>query len=119
MKFETERMPTACGARPVRSAARVGEHSGVTWKLVNCRPFAARASMFGVSMSEPKQPNWAKPVSSMRMRITFGASSPGCGGTANHGSDSATVRPIFPWNSFLTTIAIPLPCRRTERLHRH
>jgi hypothetical protein len=27
-KFDTARIPTACGARPVSSAARVGEHSG-------------------------------------------------------------------------------------------
>jgi hypothetical protein len=51
-KFATDRMPTACCERPVSSEARVGEQSGVTWKFVNCRP-AARASMFGVSISEP------------------------------------------------------------------
>ena len=52
-KFDTVRMPTACWDRPVSSAARVGEHNGVTWKLLNCSLSAARASMFGVSMSEP------------------------------------------------------------------
>ena len=52
-KFETDRMPTACCDRPVSSEARVGEHSGVTWKLVNWAPPAASASTFGVSMSEP------------------------------------------------------------------
>ena len=52
-KLATERMPTACGARPVSSDARVGEHSGVTWKLVNRSPCAASASTFDVSMSEP------------------------------------------------------------------
>ncbi len=52
-KFDTARMPTACCDRPVSSEARVGEHSGVTWKFVNCSPSAASASMFGVSMSEP------------------------------------------------------------------
>jgi hypothetical protein len=46
-------MPTACCDRPVRSAARVGEHTGVTWWFVNWTPPAASASMFGVSMSEP------------------------------------------------------------------
>ena len=50
---KTERMPTACCARPVSSDARVGEQSGVTWKLVNCSPSAASRSTFGVSMSEP------------------------------------------------------------------
>ena len=49
----TPRMPTVWWLRPVSSDARVGEHSGVTWKFVYCRPFAARRSMFGVSMSEP------------------------------------------------------------------
>ena len=35
LKFDSERMPTMCWDRPVRSDARVGEHNGVTWKLVN------------------------------------------------------------------------------------
>ena len=52
-KFDTARIPTACWERPVSNDARVGEHSGVTWKLVNCSPFAASASTLGVSMSEP------------------------------------------------------------------
>ncbi len=34
LKFEIDRIPTSWWLRPVRSAARVGEHSGVTWKLV-------------------------------------------------------------------------------------
>ena len=34
LKFDTPRMPTLWWLRPVSSAARVGEHSGVTWKLV-------------------------------------------------------------------------------------
>ena len=46
-------MPTLWWLRPVSSAARVGEHSGVTWKFVYCRPLAASRSMFGVSISEP------------------------------------------------------------------
>ena len=33
-KFEIARMPTVWWLRPVSSAARVGEHSGVTWKFV-------------------------------------------------------------------------------------
>ena len=53
LKFDTERMPTAWWLRPVRSAARVGEHTGVTWKLVKRRPPAASRSMLGVSMSDP------------------------------------------------------------------
>ena len=52
-KLASERIPTACWDRPVSSEARVGEHSGVTWKFVNWTPLDARASMFGVSMSDP------------------------------------------------------------------
>ena len=64
--FDTCAHPTACCERPVKSAARVGEHSGVTWIVRELQPPAASASTCGVSMSEPKQPNWAKPVSSSR-----------------------------------------------------
>ena len=53
LKFEMQRIPTLWWLRPVSSAARVGEHSGVTWKFVYCRPLAASRSMFGVSMLEP------------------------------------------------------------------
>ena len=49
----TPRMPTSWWLRPVSSDARVGEHSGVTWKFVYCSPFAASRSMFGVSIDEP------------------------------------------------------------------
>ncbi len=52
-KFDIALIPTACCDLPVSSDARVGEHSGVTWKFVNWSPPAARASMFGVSMSDP------------------------------------------------------------------
>ena len=45
--------PARCELTPVSSAARVGEHIGVTWKFVHCTPAAASASMFGVSISEP------------------------------------------------------------------
>ena len=53
LKFDTERMPTSWWLRPVSSDARVGEQSGVTWKLVYRSPPAARRSMFGVSIVEP------------------------------------------------------------------
>ena len=33
LKFEIARIPTVWWLRPVRIEARVGEHSGVTWKL--------------------------------------------------------------------------------------
>jgi hypothetical protein len=53
LKFEMQRMPTLWWLRPVSSAARVGEHNGVTWKFVYCKPLAARRSMFVVSMLDP------------------------------------------------------------------
>ncbi len=34
LKFEIDRIPTVWWFRPVSSAARVGEHRGVTWKFV-------------------------------------------------------------------------------------
>jgi hypothetical protein len=34
LQFETPRMPTAWGLRPVSRAARDGEHSAVVWKFV-------------------------------------------------------------------------------------
>ena len=52
-KLAMARMPTVWGLRPVSSAARVGEHIGVTWKLVKRSPPAASASMLGVAMVEP------------------------------------------------------------------
>ena len=52
-QFDTPRMPTACGLRPVSSAARDGEHSAVVWKFVYRRPLAASRSILGVASSEP------------------------------------------------------------------
>ena len=52
-KLEMARMPTAWWLRPVSREARVGEHSGVTWKFEYRRPLVARASIFGVVRSEP------------------------------------------------------------------
>ena len=53
-------MPTAWWLRPVITHARVGEHRLVTWKWLYRRPPAARPSMAGVAMSEPKQPSCAE-----------------------------------------------------------
>ncbi len=53
LKFDSDRIPTSWWFRPVSSAARVGEHSGVTWKLVYRRPSAASRSMLGVVIVEP------------------------------------------------------------------
>jgi len=87
--------------------------------------------MLGVDNVDPKQPRWENPMSSNRMMITFGASSPGCGRDGHHGSDSVTVRPIRPSNFSLMvspdsdsvdtdvativvlTILVPLPTVRT------
>ncbi len=52
-QLDTPRIPTAWGARPVSSDARVGEHRGVTWKFVYWSPPAASESIVGVSMSDP------------------------------------------------------------------
>ena len=52
-KLAIDRIPTACCDRPVSNDARVGEHSGVTWKLVDCSPPASSASTWGVSMVLP------------------------------------------------------------------
>jgi hypothetical protein len=51
-KFDRVRMPTAWWLRPVSSAARDGEHSGVTWKLVNARR-RGQAVDVRVSRSDP------------------------------------------------------------------
>jgi hypothetical protein len=62
---------------PVNTAARIGEHSAVVWKLAKRRPPAARRSNVGVAMSEPKQPSWPNPRSSRSTTTTFGAPSGG------------------------------------------
>lgn len=48
---------------------RVGEHIDAVWKFVRRTPEgeAARESMFGVRISEPKQPGSEKPRSSATM----------------------------------------------------
>ena len=81
-------MPTVWWLRPVSTHARVGEHSAVVWKFVNRSPLAATRSMFGVSMSDPKQPSCAKPTSSSSTTSTFGAPSGGRTGSGHHGVDS-------------------------------
>jgi hypothetical protein len=96
LQFESPRMPTLWWFLPVSSAARVGEHSGVTWKFVKRSPPAASSSMFGVTRSDPKQLKCEKPRSSMRITTMFGAFSLGCVGVGHHGTDSATVSPIVP-----------------------
>src|SRR5262249_49041691 len=79
--------------------ARVGEHSAVVWKFVYCSPLAASRSNVGVSMSEPKQPNCAKPTSSSSTTSTFGASAGGRTGSGHHGVESRRYRPTTPPNA--------------------
>lgn len=60
---------------PVISIARVGEQAAATWnevKRVPPAPSTARASIFGVSISEPKQLQSLKPRSSATMIRKFG-----------------------------------------------
>src|SRR5215468_5667517 len=66
-------MPTLWWLRPVRSAARVGEHSAVVWNSLKRRPFAATRSRAGVGIGPPKALDAPKPVSSVIIRSTFGA----------------------------------------------
>src|SRR5471032_3338403 len=65
-------IPAWWGHAPVSSAAREGLQRGVTKKLVKLRPPAARASMLGVGISLPKQPQSEKPWSSARMTTILG-----------------------------------------------
>src|ERR1700689_101312 len=108
LQFDSPRIPTLWWFRPVRSAARVGEQSGVTWKFEKRRPPAASLSMFGVTRSEPKQLKWENPRSSIRITRMFGASSFGCVGVGHHGTDSATVLPIVPSKRSYCFTAPPL-----------
>ena len=87
-------IPTAWWFRPVKNEARVGEQRDVTWNRLKGAPPAARESMCGVPMSEPKAPRWPKPVSSSTMTTTFGAPAGGLGSAGKRGVDSAAVKPI-------------------------
>lgn len=53
---------------------RVGEHMDAVWKFVKRIPLgpAARESICGVRISEPKQPGSEKPRSSATMTRKFG-----------------------------------------------
>lgn len=53
---------------------RVGEHIDAVWKFVRRMPDeeVARESIFGVRISEPKQPGSEKPRSSATMMRKFG-----------------------------------------------
>lgn len=47
-------MPFDVALRPVRSEARVGEHSAVVWKFENLTPRSAIRAMFGHFTGPPK-----------------------------------------------------------------
>src|SRR4051794_17261409 len=52
--------------------------------------------MFGVAMSDPKQPSCANPTSSRTMTTTLGAPSGGRTRSGHDDSDSARYRPMVP-----------------------
>ena len=70
-----EPKPTRCWLRPVSSAARVGEHTAVTWKRLYVMPMSCTRENAGVCTGPPKLSMEPKPASSMRTRRTLGASS--------------------------------------------
>ena len=51
-------MPTEWELRPVSTAARDAEHTGVVWKLLKISPCAASRSNTGVRAGPPNAPMW-------------------------------------------------------------
>ena len=84
--------------RPVSSAARVGEHSAVTWKRLYRRPCSATRVITGVETGPPNVDGFPKPASSISTSSTFGAPSGGFGVMliVQSGTDASSVRPIVP-----------------------
>src|SRR5262245_56501956 len=91
-------MPALWWLRPVRSAARVGEHSAVVWNWLYRSPLLATRSRFGVGIGPPKVPVAPKPVSSVMMRRTFGAPLGAATSLGKAGLDSLALRPMTPPN---------------------
>src|ERR1044072_4205383 len=81
------------------SAARVGEHSAVEWKLVKRRPCAAMRSSAGVGTTPPNVPGAPKPTSSVMMSNTLGAHFGGTTRGAHQGSDAEAFSSIAPPNA--------------------
>src|SRR6516165_11066036 len=79
-------------------AARDGEHSAVELKLVKRRPLAAMRSRFGVGITPPNVLETPKPVSSVMINRTFGASLGGTTRAGQYGVDCAALRSILPSN---------------------
>src|SRR5215471_14491407 len=91
-------MPTLWWLRPVRSAARVGEHSAVVWNSLYVKPLFARRSSVGVRIGPPKALAAPKPVSSVMMSRTLGAPFGAVTSLGKSGLDSVALRPITPPN---------------------
>src|SRR5262249_3371553 len=91
-------MPTLWWLRPVRSAARVGEHSAVVWNSLYVKPLFARRSSVGVGIGPPKVLAAPKPVSSVMMSKTLGAPFGAVTSFGKSGVDSLALRPITPLN---------------------
>src|SRR5262245_8015047 len=92
-------IPVEWWLRPVRSAARVGEHRAVVWKLLYLSPRRATRSRLGVGIGPPKVLAAPKPVSSVMMSRTFGAPLGAVTAFGKSGLDSLAVRPCTPPNA--------------------
>src|SRR5262245_26159586 len=91
-------IPVEWWLRPVRSAARVGEHRAVVLKLLYLSPRRATRSRFGVGIGPPNVLAAPKPVSSVMMSKTFGAPLGAVTAFGKSGVDSLAVRPCTPPN---------------------
>ena len=93
-----EPKPTRCWLRPVSRAARVGEHTAVTWNRLYVMPMSCTRLKAGVLTGPPKESMEPKPASSMRTTSTLGASSGalGPGMNAQSATESLSVRPAVP-----------------------
>src|SRR5215469_18756517 len=91
-------IPTLWWLRPVRSAARVGEHRAVVWNWLYLKPLFAKRSSVGVGIGPPKVLAAPKPVSSVMMSKTFGAPFGAVTAFGKSGVDSLALRPMTPPN---------------------
>src|SRR5215471_18240731 len=91
-------MPQVWWLRPVKSAARVGEHSEVVLNWLYLRPLFATRSKFGVGIGPPNVLAAPKPVSSVMMSRTLGAPLGAVTSLGKSGLDSLALRPMTPPN---------------------
>src|SRR5262245_16152333 len=91
-------IPQVWWLRPVKSAARVGEHSAVVWKWLYLTPRLATRSKFGVGIGPPNVLHAPNPVSSLMMSRTFGAPLGAVTPRGKSGLDSLALRPMTPPN---------------------